>query len=142
MYASEYEDVYVASNAVDGNTSSYFETKKGVWPAFIAVDMGALYNVKYINIHLPPLMTWEARVQNIEVQISTDAWSSGMTIDQVNFTTLVEGKDYTFDPASGNVVALVLDTPVQARFIKLIYKSNSSLGGYGAQISELSVYEE
>lgn len=142
VYASEYEDVYVASNAVDGNPSSYFETKKGVWPAYIAVDMGALYDVKYINIHLPPLMTWEARTQNIEIQISTDAWSSGMTIDQVKFTTLIEGKDYTFDPASGNVVAIVLDTPVQARFIKLIYRSNSSLGGYGAQISELSVYEE
>lgn len=141
VFASEYEDVYVASNAVDGNTSSYFETKKGVWPAYIAVDMGALYNIKYININLPPLMTWEARTMNIEIQISTDAWSSGMTIDQVNFQTLIAGKDYTFDPATGNVVAIVLDTPVQARFIKLVYKSNSALGGYGAQISELSVFE-
>ena len=141
VYASDYEDVYVANNAVDGNTSSYFETKKGIWPAYIAVDMGALYSIKYINIHLPPHMTWEARVQNIEIQISTDVLSSGMTIDQLNFTTLIEGKDYTFDPATGNVIALTLDQPVQARFIKLIYTSNSSLGGYGAQISELSVFE-
>lgn len=141
VFASEYEDVYVASNAVDGNTSSYFETKKGVWPAYIAVDMGATYNIKYININLPPLMTWEKRTMNIEIQISTDAWSSGMTIDQIHFETLIAGKDYTFDPATGNVVAIVLDTPVQARFIKLVYKSNSAIGGYGAQISELSVFE-
>ncbi len=140
VYASEYEDVYVAGNAVDGNASSYFETKKGMWPAYIAVDMGAVYDIKYINIHLPPLMTWEPRTQNIEIQISTDAWSSGMTIDQIHFTTLIEGKGYTFDPATGNVVALVLDTPVPARFVKLVYRSNSSLGGYGAQISELSVF--
>lgn len=101
VYASEYEDVYVAGNAVDGNASSYFETKKGMWPAYIAVDMGAVYDIKYINIHLPPLMTWEPRTQNIEIQISTEAWSSGMTIDQIHFTTLIEGKDYTFDPATG-----------------------------------------
>ena len=105
-----------------------------------ALDMGAVYDIKYINIHLPPLMTWEPRTQNIEIQISTEAWSSGMTIDQIHFTTLIEGKDYTFDPATGNVVALVLDTPVPARFVKLVYRSNSSLGGYGAQISELSVF--
>ena len=129
--ASAYEDVYKIENVVDGDTKTYFESKKGVFPAFFTVDMGQAYAVKYINIHLPPLLLWETRTQEIEIQGSND----GKT-----FFTVVAKTSYTFDATTGNMVALVLDTPVEMRFIKLIFTSNST--GYGGQISELFVYGE
>lgn len=126
-----HEDVYNIENTVDGNPLSYFESKKGVFPASFAIDMGANQNVKYINIHLPPLLLWETRTQEIEILGS---------VDGTNYTTVVAKTVYTFNAAEGNMVSLVLDTPVQMRYIKFVYYSNST--GYGAQISELYVFGE
>lgn len=129
--SSAYEDVYKIENVVDGDTKTYFESKKGVFPAYFTVDMQATYAVKYINIHLPPLLLWETRTQEIEIQGS---------IDGKTFFSVVAKTVYTFDATQGNMVALVLDTPIEMRYIKLIFTSNST--GYGGQISELFVYGE
>ncbi len=128
---AEHEDVYDIDKMLDGNTLTYFEAKKGVFPATFAVDMGEVVDAKYINIHLPPLLLWESRTQEIEILGSLD----GKTYEVV-----VAKATYTFDPVTGNVAALVLETPVQMRYIKFIFTSNST--EYGAQISELYVYGE
>ncbi len=128
---AEHEDVYDIDKMLDGNTLTYFEAKKGVFPATFAIDMGEVTSVKYINVHLPPLLLWEARTQEIEILGSLD----GKTYEVV-----VAKAVYTFDPVTGNVAALVLETPVQMRYIKFIFTSNST--EYGAQISELYVYGE
>lgn len=128
---AEYEDVYNIENMIDGNTLTYFESKKGVFPAAFAIDMGSLQNVKYINIHLPPLLLWETRTQEIEILGSTDG---------TTYTSVVAKTVYTFDAAEGNMASLVLDESVQMRYIKFVYYSNST--GYGAQISELYVFGE
>lgn len=128
---AEHEDVYNIENTIDGNPLTYFESKKGKFPAAFAIDMGAAQNVKYINIHLPPLLLWETRTQEIEILGSTDG---------TTYTTVVAKAVYTFNAAEGNMVSIVLDTPVQMRYIKFVYYSNST--GYGAQISELYVFGE
>lgn len=128
---AEHEDVYDISNMIDGNTSTYFESKKGVFPAEFAIDLGDVYNVKYVNLHVPPVLLWEKRTQEIEILGSLD----GVTYEVVKVST-----EYVFDPMTGNTVSIVLDEAVAMRYFKLVYNSNSS--GYGAQISELYVYGE
>lgn len=127
--ATAHYDVYPAGEAVDGNLNTYWEAESQ--NAYFTVDLGAAYDVKYIVMHLPPLMTWPEKFQKIEIQTSTDG---------VNWTTAVEEKEYSFNPAKGNSNTIELTTPVRARYVKLLFSSNSS--GYGAQLSELYVYGE
>lgn len=126
-------DVYDSNKLVDGDLFSYWETASSdVDGAFFVVDFGKQYTISNIVMHLPPLLTWEARVQRIEILVSSD---------NKNWTTIVEPTEYTFDPMTGNVNSITLDTPVAARYIKLVWSSNSS-SRYGAQLSELYVYGE
>lgn len=133
----QHEDVYDINNAVDGNTLTYFESKKGIFPATFTIDMAStndpspVKSVKYINVHLPPLLLWENRTQEIEILGS---------IDGTNYEVIVARKEYLFDSSEGNMVAIVLDTPVQIRYIRFTFYSNST--GYGAQMSELYVFGE
>lgn len=131
--STPYFDVYGPNNLVDGNENTYWETAPADCNgAFLTVDFGAEHNVSNIVMHLPPLLTWEARVQIIEILVSTDG---------TDWTTAVAQTDYTFDPMTGNVNSITLSTPVAARYIKLVWSSNSS-SRYGAQLSELYVYGE
>lgn len=128
---AEHEDVYDISYMIDGNTNTYFESKKGVFPAEFAIDLGSNERVKYINIHLPPLLLWERRIQEIEILGS---------LDGITYEVIKAKAEYVFDPQTGNTVSIILDESVELRYFKLVYTSNSS--GYGAQISELYVYGE
>lgn len=138
--STPYEDVYDVSKINDGNTegTSYYESES--LPAYVVIDMGDVYNISYIVLSLPPSLLWDPRTQNIEIQTSADNVAYDAT--KTSFTTLFAATDYLFDPVSGNMVALPLDNPVSARFIKIIISSNSAVGGYGAQLSEVSVYGE
>lgn len=129
--STPYYDVYGPNNLVDGNESTYWETSAADCNgAFFTVDLGATHDIQIIVMHLPPLLTWEAREQQIEILVSTDG---------VNFTTAVEKTNYLFDPIAGNVNSIELQTPVTARYVKLVWSANSS-NRYGAQLSELFVY--
>lgn len=130
VIASDFFDVYNADNAVDGNDNTYWEasTAEG---AYLIVDLGGTYTVSHINLHLPPLLTWEPREQTIEILISTDG---------AHYSQLVPSTAYLFDPLAGNYIGLTLDIPAQASHIKLQWSSNTSIGGYGAQLSEIYVY--
>ncbi len=138
-YASAYEDVYNPEKLTDGDVTTYFESAKNVWPGWILVDMGALYNVRIINLHLPPLSSWPNRTQTIEIKYSTSAETS---INSADWQDLFDGpKDYLFDSSQGNMVSIVLPEGVEMWSIILIVTANSAPGGYGAQFSEISVYE-
>ncbi len=130
--STQYFDVYEPNYLLDGNENTYWEadTSEG---AFFIVDLGDVYNVKYFIMHLPPLLTWEPRTQEIEILVSTDG---------ANWTVAKESTEYLFDPASGNSNMVELAESIPARYVKLVWNSNSSLGGYGAQLSELYVYGE
>jgi hypothetical protein len=138
-YASDYEDVYNPEKLTDGDISTYFESKKNLWPGWIIVDMGSVYDVRIINLHLPPLSSWPNRAQTIEIRYSASVETN---ITSNNWEDLFDGpKDYLFDASQGNMVSIVLDEAVDMRSIILIVTANTAPGGFGAQFSEISVYE-
>ncbi|MFA7423111.1 MAG: bacterial Ig-like domain-containing protein [Acholeplasmataceae bacterium] len=138
-YASQYEDVYNPEKLTDGDISTYFESQKGIWPGWVAIDMGETYSVRIINLHLPPLSSWPDRTQRIEIKYSL---FSETNISSSNWVTLFDGPvDYLFDSSEGNMISIELPEGVDMRSIILIVTENDAPGGYGAQFSEISVYE-
>ncbi len=138
-YASAYEDVYNPERLTDGDVTTYFESRKNVWPGWIVVDMGNVYSVRIINLHLPPLSSWPNRTQTIEIKYSLSAES---TINSGTWINLFEGpRDYLFDSSQGNMVSIVLPQGINMRSIIFIVTDNTAPGGYGAQFSEISIYE-
>ncbi|WP_324668067.1 discoidin domain-containing protein [Geochorda subterranea] len=130
--ASPHEDVYVASNMTDGNPLTYYEARKGEWPAVVTVDLGDAFDVKVVQVALPPLMQWEPRTQTFSIHGSLD----GDVYEEV-----VPAASYTFDPAQGNLVEITLARPTRMRLLRLVVTDNTSPGGYGAQISELLAFD-
>lgn len=130
--ATEHEDVYVSSNITDGNPLTYYESKKGVFPAQIIIDMADVYDIKYISLYLPPLMQWIERQQTITIYAS---------VNGENYEEIVAETDYTFNPITGNVVEIKLNEAYSARYVKFVFTNNTSPGGEGAQVSEISIFE-
>jgi len=130
--STEYNDVYEPSYLVDGNENTYWEAKTSK-DAYFIVDLGKVYDIHFIVLHLPPLLTWEMRTQEIEIQYKGE---------DGNYQTAVPKTGYVFDPLTGNFNNIEFKTPLEARYLKLIWSSNSSIGGYGAQLSEIFVYGE
>lgn len=138
-YASPYEDVYNPEKLTDGDITTYFESRKGVWPGWLVVDLGEVYDVRIFNLHLPPLSSWPPRTQTIEIKYATTAETN---INSSNWISLFEGpRDYLFDNATGNMVSITLDESIPMRSIILIVTANTAPGGYGSQFSEISIYE-
>ena len=127
--ATPHEDVYEAKNIVDGNFYTYYESKKGVWPAEVMIDLKEEATIQVINLHLPPLLQWDKREQSISIHSS---------LDGVNFQEIVEETKYEFDPKRNNIVTIKLNEPVTCRYVKFMFTSNTS--EYGAQISEITIY--
>jgi hypothetical protein len=127
--ATPHEDVYEANNIVDGNFYTYYESKKGVWPAEVMIDLKEEATIQVINLHLPPLLQWDKREQSISIHSS---------LDGVNFQEIVEETKYEFDPKRNNIVTIKLNEPVTCGYVKFMFTSNTS--GYGAQISEITIY--
>ena len=126
---TSHEDVYEANNIVDGNFYTYYESKKGVWPAEVMIDLKEEATIQVINLHLPPLLQWDKREQSISIHSS---------LDGINFQEIVEETKYEFDPKRNNIVTIKLNEPVTCRYVKFMFTSNTS--GYGAQISEITIY--
>ena len=135
--ASEHNDVYNVEKAIDGDPTgtSYYESK--ALPAYIVIDLGEVYSITTVVLCLPPSLNWAARTQNIEILVSADnvAYSSS-----TSFESVVPATDYLFDPVQGNRVTIELAQPASCRFFKLVINSNDVKAGYGAQLSEVSVY--
>lgn len=138
--STPHNDVYKVELLNDGdrNGVSYYESDRSKTNgAYIVIDLKNVYAVKYILMCLPPIATWDARDQTIDVQVSADNREYS---DDIQFTSITDGfRTYTFDPATGNLAGINVQD-VQARYIKLVWRSNSS--GYGAQLSELYVFGE
>jgi hypothetical protein len=126
--ASGYTQSYVPGNAVDGNTSSYWESSDNAFPQWFQVDLGSATSVSRIVLDLPPSSAWGTRTQTITVQGSTDG---------TNYTTLVGSQGYTFDPSTGNTVTATF-TSSSVRYVKLTFTANT--GWPAGQLSELQVY--
>jgi len=126
--ASGYTQTYVPSNAVDGNTSTYWESTDNAFPQWFQVDLGSAQSISRIVMDLPPSTAWGTRTQTITIQGSTD----GST-----YTTLAASAGYTFNPSTGNTVTVTF-AAAQVRYVKLTFTANT--GWPAGQLSELQVY--
>ena len=127
--SGEHTDVYVAANVNDGKTDTYWESKG--FPAEMTVDLESSRRISTVAVRLNPSAIWEARTQEIAVQISADG---------TNFTELVPATHYEFNPDTGNRIRIDFDA-TEARFVRLIFTLNTSSRTGGAQAAEIEIYE-
>jgi hypothetical protein len=118
---------YVPANAVDGNTSTYWESTDNAFPQWIQVDLGSAVSVSRLVMDLPPLASWGTRTQTITIQGSTDG---------TNYTTLAGSTGYTFNSPTNTVT--VTFPAASLRYLKLTFTANT--GWPAGQLSELQVY--
>jgi hypothetical protein len=127
--ASSYTQTYVPANAVDGNTSTYWEANNGAWPSTITVNLGSAQTLGSITVDLPPSSAWSTRTQTLSVLGSTNGTS---------FSTLVASATYTWNPSTGNTVTIPLPSGTSDQYVELSYTANSVQNG--AQASEILIY--
>jgi len=127
--ASSFTDIYVATNAVDGAATSYWESDG--FPAEFTISLDGAHNIQTVAVSVNPSPLWEARTQAFEILISDDG---------TNFTTIVEETHHEFDPLTGNMVRIDFE-PVSASFVKLIFTHNSAARTEGAQAAEIMIFE-
>ncbi|ACU72201.1 coagulation factor 5/8 type domain protein [Catenulispora acidiphila DSM 44928] len=128
--ASSTQGTFVAGNATDGNTGSYWESADGAgYPQTITVDLGSTQPIGSTTLNLPPSSAWGARTQTLSILGSTDG---------TNFTQIVGSAAHTFDPASGNTATIALPSGTSARYVRLSFTGNT--GWSAAQLSEFQIF--
>jgi Alpha-1,3-glucanase catalytic domain D1/Alpha-1,3-glucanase catalytic domain D2/F5/8 type C domain/Abnormal spindle-like microcephaly-assoc'd, ASPM-SPD-2-Hydin/HYDIN/CFA65/VesB-like, Ig-like domain/Cep192 domain 4 len=127
--ASSYTQTYVPANAVDGNTSTYWEATNGAWPSTITVNLESAQTLGSITIDLPPSSAWNTRTQTLSVLGS---------VNGTTFSTLVGSATYTWNPSTGNTVTIQLPAGTSDQYVQLSYTANSVQNG--AQASEILIY--
>ena len=120
---------FIATNANDGNTGTYWESGSGAYPATLSVNLGTPATVTSVVVKLDPSSSWATRTQTYDVQCRAQGAST--------FTSLAPSATRTFNPASGaNTVTLTVSgTCVE---VKLTFTGNS--GAPGAQVAEFQVF--
>ncbi|MFD5101793.1 CARDB domain-containing protein [Streptomyces albidochromogenes] len=124
--ASSSTQAYVAANANDGSTSTYWES--GGQPATLTVKLGANADVQAVVVELNPDAAWSTRTQSIQVL--------GREQSATGFTSLRDRADYTFDPAANKNRVTI---PAAGRFADVQLKFFANSSGYGAQAAEFQV---
>jgi hypothetical protein len=127
--ASSSTQNYVPANAVDGNTSTYWEAANGAWPSTITVNLQSVQTLGSITVDLPPATAWNTRTQTLSVLGSTNGTS---------FSTLVASATYTWNPSTGNTVTIPLPSGTSDQYLELSFTANSVQNG--AQASEILIY--
>ncbi|MGV9323444.1 galactose-binding domain-containing protein [Streptosporangium sandarakinum] len=125
--ASSYVHTFVAANAVDNDTATYWESAPGAYPATLTVKLGANASVTSVVLKLNPDPVWGRRTQTIEVLGREQSASS--------LTTLKAAAPYTFDPATGNAVTI----PVGGDVADVQLRFTSNTGAPGGQVAEFQV---
>ena len=126
--ASGWTQNYVPANAVDGNTSSYWESTDNAFPQWLQVDLGSTKSFSRIVLDLPPSSAWGTRTQTLSILGSND----GST-----FSTIVGSAGYTFNPSTGNTVTITFPT-ANFRYLRLNFTANT--GWPAGQMSEFQVW--
>jgi hypothetical protein len=125
--ASSTVHTYVAANANDNNTATYWEGAGGSYPDTLTVRLGANADLDRLVLRLNPDNAWSARSQTIEVL--------GREQNATGFAGLVAAKSYAFDPARGNTVTI----PVTDRVADVRLKFTANTGGSAGQLAEFQV---
>lgn len=123
-----YVDVYMAKNANDGDDKTYWEGASNKYPNQLTVDLTKEETIKHIVVKLNPANLWGARTQTFTVLGSSDG---------VNFVPIVSSNGYNFDPATGNLTVINLDS-VKARYVRLEFTANT--GANAGQVAEFEIY--
>jgi len=126
--ASSNTQNYLAANAADGNTGTYWESTNGSWPATLTVDLGATHSLSSVVVDLPPSSAWQTRTQTFSVLGSSN---------DSTWTTLAASAARTFNPSTGNTVTVNLPSGTSERYVELDFTANSVQNG--AQVSEFEV---
>ncbi|WP_026057886.1 discoidin domain-containing protein [Streptomyces sp. SS] len=125
--ASSTVHTFVAENANDNNTATYWEGAGGSYPQTLTVKLGANADLDRIVLRLNPDTAWATRSQTIEVL--------GREQNATAFTTLAAAKSHTFDPASGNTVTV----PVSGRVADVRLKFTANTGAPAGQLADFQV---
>ncbi|MFF0596320.1 discoidin domain-containing protein [Streptomyces antibioticus] len=123
--ASSTVHTFVAENANDNSTSTYWEGSGH--PATLTVKLGANADVTSLVLRLNPDSSWGARTQTVQV-LGREQSASG-------YTSLVAAKEYAFSPSSGNTVTV----PVTARVADVQLRFTANSGAPAGQIAEFQV---
>lgn len=117
---------FVAANANDGKTDTYWEAAGH--PSTLTVKLGANADVSSVVVKLNPDQVWGTRTQSIQV-LGRAQGASG-------FTSLVARANYTFNP-SANQNSVTIPVTGRASDVQLQFFSNTGSGG--GQVAELQV---
>nr|WP_164472870.1 discoidin domain-containing protein [Cohnella candidum] len=123
--ASSNTQNFVAANANDGSTATYWEG--GAYPSTLTVDLGANASITSVVVKLNPDPIWATRTQTIQVL--------GHDQNSTTFNNLVSAAQYTFNPASGNQVTIPVTATVSA--VRLQFTTNS--GAPSGQVAEFEI---
>ena len=130
LTASSTDGGFPASNANDGNTSSYWESNDGsAYPQTLTANLGQSMALGSVTLDLPPSSAWSTRTETLSVLGSTNGNS---------WTTLVGSAGYTFNPATGNTVSFNLPSGTNDQYLELDFSGNT--GWTAAQISEFEIF--
>ncbi|WP_329035068.1 discoidin domain-containing protein [Streptomyces sp. NBC_00178] len=124
--ASSYTQTYLAANANDDRTGTYWESNGQ--PATLTVKLGADADVEAVVLKLSPDQAWAARTQSVQVL--------GRAQSATGFTSLKARADYAFSP-SGNQNTVTI--PVSGRYADIQLKFFANTGAPGAQVAEMQV---
>ncbi|HXL90102.1 MAG TPA: discoidin domain-containing protein, partial [Streptosporangiaceae bacterium] len=128
--ASSSASGYPASNANDGNSSSYWESLDGAaYPQTLTVNLGSVQSIGSITLDLPPATDWSTRTETLSVLGSTNGSS---------FSQIVGSAGYTFNPSTGNTVTISLPSGTSTQYVQLSFTANT--GWSAAQISEFEIF--
>ncbi|MFJ8145757.1 CARDB domain-containing protein [Streptomyces sp. NPDC096048] len=116
---------YVAANATDDSTSTYWEAAGH--PADLTVKLGADADISAAVVKLDPDPVWAARTQSIQVL--------GREQGRSDFTSLRARADYSFSPGKDNTVTI----PVAGRVSDVRLRFFSNTGAPGGQVAEFQV---
>ncbi|WP_305782458.1 discoidin domain-containing protein [Symbioplanes lichenis] len=123
--ASSTAFTFVAANANDNNTATYWEGS--AYPATLTVALGANAVTSSVIVKLNPGTDWATRTQTFAVLGREQSASA--------FTTLVGSAAYTFNPASGNTVTV----PVSATVADVRLSFTANTGAPSGQVAEFQV---
>lgn len=124
--ASSTTQSFVAANANDGQTGTYWES--GGFPSTLTVKLGADADISSVVVKLNPDGAWGARTQSVQVL--------GRGQAATGFTSLAARADRAFNPAT-NQNTVTIPVNGRAADVQLAFFSNS--GAPGGQVAEVQV---
>ncbi|GID26226.1 glycosyl hydrolase [Paractinoplanes brasiliensis] len=123
--ASSVVHTFVATNANDNNTATYWEGS--AYPATLTVKLGANAAVSSVVVKLNPDSAWGPRQQTFAI-LGRDQGATA-------YTTITGPASYSFSPATGNTVTI----PVSATTADVRLSFTANTGAPSGQVAELQV---